>query len=1042
MHQKNHNSFLSFGRAIPNKAAIQFFGTVLFACCQLCFLNQLWAQEISFSRDIQPILADNCFQCHGFDANTREADLRLDTWDGATGKLLSGEGEAVVPGKPDESVLLQRVTSDDKYSVMPPPASEKSLTQSQKELLRKWIAQGAKYENHWAFEQPKKGPLPEIKNKAWPRNLIDHFVLALLEEKGLKPSTAADKRTLIRRVAFDLTGLPPTKKQIDRFLADDSADAYEKMVDRFLASTSYGEHMTRHWLDLARYADTSGYQYDRERSMWVWRDWVINAYNSNMPFDQFTLEQMAGDLLPNATPQQILATGFNRNHPITIEGGVIDEEYRTEYVIDRLNTTATVWMGLTVGCARCHDHKFDPISQKEFYQLTAFFNQVAERGLNGFDPMQQIASPLAKPVDSAVRQKMDDLKTQIQKLKAEPSAAEINQWAKEIATSSTTKWQTLDPVKMSSSGGSTLLRQDDKSILAGGANPNKDVYEIISSTNETKITAIRLECLTDSSLPGGGPGRHSNSNFVLSEFELEVVSITDPNQSQTIKFSKALADYSQANYEITKAIDGTVSGNNGWAVDGPTRKKPATALFIATSPFGFGGGTELKFRLRHEANFATHGIGRPRLSLTTATPGSLALDALPDEVLVAARKHSNQRSEKENLALIDALKLVRSQKAAALQYELNEISPLSKYPKTMVMKDLAKPRSTYILERGQYDLKREKVSADVPAILNQLRSDLPRNRLGLAKWLTDPNHPLTARVAVNRYWQMLFGRGLVGSVEDFGTQGDRPTHPELLDALAIEFVESGWDVKAMLRLMLNSATYRQSSKSNAKSLEQDPKNQWLARGARFRLDAEQIRDLALAVSGLLNQKIGGPSVYPYQPDGLWLELNNRPGLSRKYVEGSGDELYRRSMYTFWKRTVLSPMMQTFDATGREFCTARRFRTNTPLQALLLLNGPQFVEAARHFGKRMIVEGGDSSQSRIKFGFELATSRLPDKVELEILAAYLNNRLDHYRSNPKAAIKMLRVGQSPQSNELDSIEHAAWMDVARTLLNLDETINRN
>lgn len=1043
MHQDNHNRFfLSFGTASSEKIAIQCFSIAIFACLQFCFLTQLCAQDISFSRDIQPILADNCFQCHGFDANTREADLRLDTWDGATGELLSGEGSAVVPGEPGESVLLQRVNSDDKYSVMPPPGSEKSLTQSQKELLRKWISQGAKYENHWAFEQPQNAPLPEIKNKSWPRNLIDHFVLTQLEKKGINPSPAADKRTLIRRVAFDLTGLPPTKEQIDRFLGDDSDDAYEKMVDRYLASPSYGEHMTRHWLDLARYADTSGYQYDRERSMWVWRDWVINAYNSNMPFDQFTVEQLAGDLLPNATPQQILATGFNRNHPITIEGGVIDEEYRTEYVIDRLNTTATVWMGLTVGCSRCHDHKFDPISQKEFYQLTAFFNQVAERGLNGFEPMQQIASPLAEPVDPTVQQKMDDLKTQIDKLKAEPSAAEVNQWAKEIATTTNTKWQILDPVKMSSSGGSILVRQDDKSILAGGANPNKDVYEIASSTQETMITAIRLECLTDDSLPGGGPGRHSNSNFVLSEFELVAVSIADPNQRQTIKFSKAIADYSQANYEIAKAIDGTVSGNNGWAVDGPTRKKPATAIFIATAPFGFEGGTELKFRLRHEANFATHGIGRPRLSLTTATPDSLALDALPDDVLVAARKHSNQRSQKERLALNDALKQVRSQKTTALQNQFDQISPLSKYPKTMVMKDLAKPRSTYILERGQYDLKREEVAADVPAILNQFRSDLPRNRLGFANWLTDPDHPLTARVAVNRYWQMLFGRGLVGSVEDFGTQGDWPTHPELLDALAIEFVDSGWNVKAMLRLILNSATYRQSSKSNAESLEQDPKNQWLVRGPRFRLDAEQIRDQALALSGLLNQKIGGPSVYPYQPDGLWLELNNRPGLSRKYVEGTGDELYRRSMYTFWKRTVLSPMMQTFDATGREFCTARRFRTNTPLQALLLLNGPQFVEAARHFGKRMIVEGGDNSQSRIKFGFEMATSRLPDEVELAILTTYLENRLDHYRSNPKAAIKMLRVGQSAQNNELDSIEHAAWMDVARTLLNLDETINRN
>ena len=418
---------------------------VLIVFLYLVFACRAYAQEVSFNRDILPILSDKCFQCHGFDANTREAELRLDTAEGATGELFSGEGFAVVPGKPDQSALLSRINSDDKYSVMPPPGTGKSLSQNEKDLLRKWIDQGAKYEKHWAFESPTATPLPPVKNADWPRNLIDHFVLAKLESKGMKPSPVAGKRTLIRRVSFDLTGLPPTKQQIDQFLSDDSADAYEKMVDRFLASPSYGEHMTRHWLDLARYADTSGYQYDRERTMWVWRDWVINAYNCNIPFDQFTVEQLAGDLLPKPDAQQILATGFNRNHPITIEGGVIDEEYRTEYVIDRLNTTATVWMGLTVGCARCHDHKFDPISQKEFYQLTAFFNQVAERGLNGFDPMRQIESPLAEPVHPTLQKQITQLKTQIETLKSDPTSEQIEKWAKEIAQSRHSEWETLNP---------------------------------------------------------------------------------------------------------------------------------------------------------------------------------------------------------------------------------------------------------------------------------------------------------------------------------------------------------------------------------------------------------------------------------------------------------------------------------------------------------------------------------------------------------------------------------------------------------------------
>jgi hypothetical protein len=861
----------------PSGNAIVFFGCVLLSIGQLMWPNQnSLAQEVSFSRDVQPILADNCFQCHGFDANTRKADLRLDTFTGATSELSSGDGHAVIPGDLEDSILLERILSDDELSVMPPRNSGKELTPDQQEILKKWIQQGAKYEEHWAFTPPKNSPTPSVQNETWPRNFVDHFVLAKLEEKGIQPSPVTDRRTLIRRVAFDVTGLPPTQDQIKEFLADSSEDAYEKMVDRFLASPSYGEHMTRYWLDLARYADTSGYQYDRERTMWVWRDWVINAYNTNMPFDQFTVDQLAGDLVPNPTSQQILATGFNRNHPITIEGGVIDEEYRTEYVIDRLNTTATVWMGLTVGCARCHDHKFDPISQTEFYQLTAFFNQVKERGLNGFEPMQQIVSPLAEPLDPTIKKQMDSLQQKIAKLNNEPTSDEIADWAGEIATQKASPWQPLDPTQLNSTGKSTLVRQDDLSFLAGGANPQKDTYEVSSTTRQTGITAIRLECLTDPSLPGGGPGRHSNSNFVLSEFELQAVSISDPNKKQTIIFAHAIADYSQANYEITKAIDGQVKNNNGWAVDGPTRKKPATAIFIAETPFGFAGGTELNFRLRHEATFATHGIGRPRLSSTTTKPDSLNMDVLPEDAIVAARKIPAERSASENLALLNSLKQKRSDSRNALQVKLNEISPLNGYPKTMVMKDLLESRSTHVLERGQYDLKREEVFANVPAVLSPMPTDAPRNRLGFAKWLVDPKHPLTARVAVNRHWQRLFGQGLVGSVEDFGTQGDRPTHPELLDAMANEFVDSGWDVKAILKLILNSATYRQSSRSTPERLDQDPKNQWYARGPRFRLDAEQIRDQALSVSGLLKDKIGGPSVYPYQPDGLWLELRAYP----------------------------------------------------------------------------------------------------------------------------------------------------------------------
>lgn len=1012
--------------------------------CLVCvnLASELHGQEqISYNRDIRPILSENCFQCHGFDANTREAGLRLDTHAGATAELESGEGRAVVPGDSASSTLLERISSSESWAHMPPSSTGKSLTKSQVVLLQKWIEQGANYETHWSFVKPKRQVRPEVQQTAWPNNWIDHFVLQKIEQAGFVPSASADKRTLIRRVALDLTGLPPTLAELKKFLSDESESAYEKMVDHYLDSPAYGEHMAKHWLDLARYADSSGYQYDKERSMWVWRDWVIHAYNQNMPFDQFTVEQLAGDLLPNATEQQVLATGFNRNHPITIEGGVIDEEYRTEYVIDRLNTTSTVWMGLTVGCARCHDHKFDPISQQEFYQLSAFFNQVAERGLNGFEPMQQIASPFAEPLDAPTAAKLDTVTQQLAELQRPLNEQDINQWAAEIAASDLQGWQMLTPIRWNSSGGSTLTPQPDKSILVGGANPKKDDCEITFETDTQQITALRLECLTDPSLPGGGAGRHSNSNFVLSEFELEAISQIDASQRRLVKFKRAVADYSQVNYEIAKAIDGKSDQNNGWAVDGPSRKKSATAMFIAETPIGFAGGTVLKVKLRHQADFATHGIGRPRISITQDEETQLTNQILPAPVYAAAQKAAEERDESEQQLLKQVLQGQRDLEIAHLKTKWQQLSLASRYPKTMVMRDLAKPRTTHVLERGQYDLLGDEVSAGVPTVLNPMTPQMPRNRLGLATWLVDPEHPLTSRVAVNRYWQRLFGTGLVKSIEDFGTQGAWPSHPDLLDTLAIEFVESGWDVKAMLRLMLNSATYRQSSLVTPAWLERDPENRLLARAARLRLDAEQIRDQALAVSGLITQKLGGPSVFPYQPKGLWLELNNRPGLSSEYVVGSGDSLYRRSVYTFWKRTVLSPMLKTMDAPSREFCTVQRSRTNTPLQALLLLQAPQFVEAARHLAVRMMQQGDVHPREGIVMGFELATARIPSARELEVLMKFYQDRKAWFEQEPQAVRDMLGTEAAVSAEGLDQVELAAFMEVGRLLLNLDETINR-
>ncbi|MEO2015088.1 MAG: PSD1 and planctomycete cytochrome C domain-containing protein [Fuerstiella sp.] len=1008
----------------------------------VAILTALWplavqAVEIEFNRDVRPILSNHCFTCHGPDTATREADLRLDKRAAALQEADSGES-AIVPGNVHASELFRRITSDDADERMPPVDGPKQLDAKQIAILKAWIEQGAEYQQHWAFVAPQQPEVPDAGSSVLPHNDIDRFVLSRLQRAGKERAPEATNETLTRRVAFDLTGLPPTIEEIDAFLTDRSPGAFERMVDRYFGSSAYGEHMARHWLDLARYADTNGYQYDTEREQWVWRDWVIDAYNRNIPFDEFTIHQLAGDLLPNATPQQRLATGFNRNHGITIEGGIIDEEYRTEYVMDRLVTTGEVWLGLTIGCARCHDHKFDPISQKEFYQAYAYFNQVPERGMRGFTPSERIPSPLVSSTQ--------EFDAQLAKLKAE-LARPINvdqlleEWAKRIAASPKGGWHILTPLTMTSSGGSTLTKLDDNSFVAGGANPRQDVYEITATTRATALTAVRLEALTHESLPGGGPGRHSNSNFVLTGFELAATSLQDPSKTQTVSFARAIADYSQSGYEVAKAING-VSGNSGWAVDGPTRKEKATAAFIASAPFGYEGGTKLVFRLRHEANFATHAVGRPRLSITSDAAETLSLEGVPADVRQIATKLKTLRSDSESERLrIYFLQHDDPNKALQQRIAAMEKQKATAFPATMIMQDMAEPRATHVLNRGEYNSPTEQVSANVPAVFPPLPKDAPTNRLGFAKWLVEPGHPLTARVAVNRYWQRLFGVGLVKTSEDFGVQGELPSHPDLLDWLALEFVRSGWDVKHIQRLMITSATYRQTSHVGAAAYQQDPENRLLSRGPRMRLDGEEIRDAALATGGLLVQRLGGKSVYPYQPKGLWLELNNRPGYSKAYPTGSNDDLYRRSMYTFWKRTVPSPMLKTFDAPEREFCTVRRSRTNTPLQALLLLNGPQFVESARHLGQRMMTQEGRTIDDRIAYGFRLVTARMPNDEELSLLRDAYDIALKRCKNNHAETLKLLQVGESSFDPKLNSAQLAAFVSVARLLMNLNEAITK-
>ena len=994
--------------------------------------------KIEFQRSVLPILSSYCFPCHGPDAGKRKAKLRLDQRESAVGKARSGR-RAIVPGDALASELVRRITAEDEDDRMPPADQALVMSPAQVSTLKKWIEQGGEYRKHWSFEPPKKAPLPALEDSGRVVNDIDRFVFARLEYEGLMPAPEASRESLVRSVSFDLTGLPPALEEVDDFLSDKSPKAYARMVDRFLDKPAYGEHMARHWLDLARYADTNGYQYDTERQQWVWRDWVIDAYNTNKSFDRFTIEQLAGDLLPGATDQQRLATGFNRNHGITIEGGIIDEEYRTEYVMDRVVTTSEVWLGMTLACARCHDHKFDDLSQQEFYQVYAFFNQVPERGANGFSPKKRLASPLA-----AARQV--ELTLQLKRLKDELSKpvgvdGKLGRWATGVASAPGGGWEILVPREMKASGGSTLRRLKDNSVLAGGADPRKNIYDISARTMATGITAVRLEALTHASLPGGGPGRHSNSNFVLSEFELTVISEKKPGHKEVVQFVRARADYSQAGYEVGKAIDRTVAGNGGWAVDGPTRKKPATAIFIPVRPFGFKGGSRLNFRLRHEASFANHGVGRPRLSVSTDSPDLLQLKGVPADIRKIAAKAAGSRKAAESARLREYF-LAKHDPRKGLQDQIAAIEKkkAASFPETMIMQDMPRPRATHILHRGQYNEPGKKVEPGVPAIFPGMKKN-KSSRLGFAQWLVDPQHPLTARVAVNRHWQRIFGLGLVKTSEDFGVRGELPSHPLLLDWLAVEFIRSGWDTKQLQRLILNSATYRQSSHVGADSYRKDPENRLLARGPRMRLDAEEIRDASLAVSGLLVSGLGGKSVYPYQPKGLWMELNNRPGYSREYKQGSGADLYRRSIYTFWKRTVPSPMLKTFDAPEREFCTIRRSRTNTPLQALVLLNGPQFVEAARKLGERMIAEGGKSLAEKISHGFRLVTARRPKPAELAVLEAAYRAALKRYAGDEAAALRLLKVGESSYAAEVDVKELAALAEVARLLLNINEAITK-
>ncbi|MEQ8211267.1 MAG: PSD1 and planctomycete cytochrome C domain-containing protein [Lacipirellulaceae bacterium] len=999
--------------------------------------DQPTASPVSFSRDVRQLLSDRCYLCHGPDENSRQADLRLDNFAAAT-------EWAIVPGDPEASEVLTRITSDDPDLRMPPPESNKPpLTAEQVQLLKRWIAEGAEYERHWAFDSPERPETPQVNRPDWNKHPIDRFVLAKLQERGWEPSPQADRRTLLRRASFDLTGLPPTPEQIQEFLDDESPDAWSHALDRLLASTSYGEHQARHWLDAARYADTNGYQYDFQRDQWVWRDWVIAAFNENKPFDEFTIEQLAGDLLPGATAQQRLATGFNRNHPITIEGGIIDEEYRVEYVLDRTTTVGTVWMGMTLGCARCHDHKYDPLTQKEFYQLSAFFNQVPERGMRGFNPSEKITSPLQETKFREARRQLVEAEDAVLAAYAAWKNPPQEKLFDDLRSEKDSPWPVRRPETVESLKGSTLDILEDQSVAASGDNPAQDVYEVVLPVEEEPVRAIRLIAMPSESGEKKWLGRSSNGNFVLSEIEVEATRPKDQEKYEPVEITKASATYSQFRFNVADAIDGSLD-DKGWAIRGEpgSAEKEQTATFTLAQPVIAGENIKLKVRLRFESSFGQHQMGRFRLA-TNRSYGNV----LAPIVLAASEKEPSERTRDEQLAIAQLLS--ESGGTQALQEALSRLAEarkanqrlLEETPETMVMRDIEKPRGAYVLDRGEYDKRGERVEPDTPSWLPSLGEDLPRNRLGLAKWLTKPGHPLTARVAVNRFWLELFGLGLLDSPEDFGLQSQPPSHPELLDWLAVEFVESGWDVKQLLKTIMTSQTYQQASTITAEMAERDAENRFLSHGPRLRLDAETIRDAALAVSGLLHREIGGPSVFPYHPQGLWMEINNRPGYSRAYRRDSGDKLYRRSIYTFWKRTVTPPSMAVFDAPSREYCLVRRSRTNTPLQAFVMLHDPQFVEAARCLAARMLKEGGQSFEEQIDFGFTLALGRPPTEQERRVLASTYQQKHEQYQSAPAQAERLLSIGESPNDDQLPLAEHAAMTTVARLLINLSEFITK-
>lgn len=1172
-------------------------------------VHAVCGDQIDFNRDVRPILARNCFKCHGPDDKARKARLRLDVREGALKEAKSGE-PIIAPRQPEHSELMRRIAATGEREIMPPPASKLALTEQEKTTLRRWIAGGAEYTQHWAFAPPRASPLPRVSRSDWPKNGIDHFTLAGMEAAGLGPSPRADRFTLIRRVYLDLIGLPPTPAEVDAFVNDRSEAAYEKLVDHVLSSPHYGERWARRWLDLARYADTNGYEKDRVRSIWPYRDWVIRALNDDMPFDEFTIEQIAGDMLPGATVEQRVATGFHRNTMLNEEGGIDPLEFRFHAMTDRVGTTGTTWLGLTLMCAQCHTHKYDPIPQREYYQLLACLN-------NADEPVMEVQR-------AEIVKRRAEIRTQVQKI--------VDDLPNRFPPDGEYRWSAAPVVSAVSAGDATATKQPDGSVQFSGKNPDRDTYTLVLESNLPDVSAIRLEAMPDSTLPSHGPGRTPHGNFVLSEFRVSCAPQQSPDKAQAIRFVRAEADFAQEGFPAAHAIDG--DGKTGWAIQGPGNWNVArTATFVLEKPHGHVGGTRWIVTLDQQHG-TKHTIGRLRLSLgqtvaaarpleekrkanlelqfkawlereearavrwtvlrpveakanmpllkilddssilassdqtkrdfydlkyqpgmgtitairlevlpheslpqrgpgrifyegpngdfflsefmlsadgqpvkfsrassslasgsnaisnaidgspqtgwsinggqgrahtavfTLATPlttvKELAIQLLFEQYYAAGLGHfrisacsdprpieaSGLPAEIEQVVLVPANQRTPEQHRQLRAYYLS-IAPelaaeretirkleaqMPAFPTTLVMAErpATEPRPTYFHERGEFLKAREPVQPDVLSFLPPLPAGVTHNRLAFARWLVSAENPLVARVIVNRQWAAFFGRGIVRTTEDFGYQGEPPSHPELLDWLAIEFVKRGWSMKQMHRLMVTSATYQQSSQAVPELLQRDPQNRLLARGPRQRLEAELVRDAVLKMSGLLSEKVGGPSVFPPQP----------PGISTEGTYGSlpwkvspGEDRYRRGLYTFSKRTAPYAMFGTFDAPSGEACVARREVSNTPLQALTLLNDAVFLESAQALGRSIAGQSGSDAERAVEL-FRRCLVRLPSAQEMEMLVGFYQTQKERFRTRELDANLVAGPGEG------DLIERAAWTTVARVVLNLDETITKN